>query len=142
MPQSIWVQNRQKIDDDHLRLLSAFHFVMAGLSVLGLLFIVAHYAVMSSVFGNPEMWKTNKGGPPPQEFWWAFQWMYLLLGGLIVAGGVVNFLSGKYLRVKKNRMFCMIVAGVNCLNMPLGMILGVFTFVVLLRPSVRVEYGE
>ena len=31
----------------------------------------------------------------------------------------------------------MIIAGINCLGIPLGTTLGVFTFIVLLRPSVQ-----
>jgi len=142
IPQPAWVQSRQKIDAEHLRLLAVFYYVMAGLSVVGLLFIAGHYAVMHTVFGNPEMWKNSKDGPPPEDLLKAFQGMYVFFAGVCIVGGVINFLSGRYLMQKKNRMFSMVVAGLNCLNMPLGMILGVFTFVVLLRPSVQALYEE
>jgi hypothetical protein len=37
-------------------------------------------------------------------------------------------------------MLCMITAGLSCLEMPYGTALGVMTFVVLSRPSVRQEF--
>lgn len=135
--------SQSKIDNDHLRLISIFHFVMAGFSAAGLLFILAHFAIMRAVFTNPDMWKNQQGGsPPPDEFFAIFQWMYLFIGLFILAIGIGNFLSALYLRKKKNRTFSMIVAGINCMNMPLGTVLGVFTFIVLLRNSVREAYGE
>ena len=50
---------------------------------------------------------------------------------------VFNILGGIYLRAKKHRTFCLVVAAVNCLHVPLGTILGIFTIVVLARNSVR-----
>jgi len=37
-------------------------------------------------------------------------------------------------------MFSLIIAGINCVQFPFGTVLGVFTFVVLLRDSVRELY--
>ena len=34
------------------------------------------------------------------------------------------------------------VAGLNCLHMPLGTLLGVFTFIVLARPSVQALFEQ
>ena len=142
MPPSIIFPDQAKIDDDHLRILSVFHFVFAGFAVLGLFFIAAHFAIMHSVFGNPELWNNQPGSnPPPEGFFDAFRWMYLFMALVIIAGGVMNYLSGVYLRKKKHRTFSMIVAGVNCMNMPLGTALGVFTLIVLLRDSVSRAYG-
>jgi hypothetical protein len=38
-------RDQRKIDADHLKLLAIFHFVGAGLAVLGLLFLLGHYAL-------------------------------------------------------------------------------------------------
>lgn len=140
---TVLIRDQQKTDADHLGILSVLHFVMAGLAFVGLLFIGAHFAVMNTVFGNPDMWKNQPGSnPPPEEFFAVFKWMYLLMSVLMLAGGVGNALSGIYLRKRKNRVFSMIVAGINCMNMPMGTVLGVFTFMVLLRDSVREVYGR
>ena len=54
--------------------------------------------------------------------------------------GVLTILSGRYIAQRRRRMFSMVIAGINCASFPLGTLLGVFTFIVLLRPSVKAMY--
>ena len=61
-------RDRRKIDADHLKLLSIFHFVAAGLALLGILFLLAHFAMFHAFLSNPNMWQNQKQGPPPAEF--------------------------------------------------------------------------
>jgi hypothetical protein len=58
-----------------------------------------------------------------------------LLIGLTYAS--VQILVARFIKRRKHRVFCMIVSGLNCMNVPIGLILGVFTLIVLARPSVR-----
>jgi hypothetical protein len=132
--------DQRKADADHLRLLAIFHFIVAGLAILGLGFLMLHYGVMHAIVGNPEMWKNQKGGGPPPQFFAILKWFYVFFGAMLVAGGVLNLLSGWSIQRKKNRIFSLVVAGVNCVQFPFGTVLGVFTFVVLLRDSVREAY--
>jgi len=132
--------NQRKIDADHLNLLSIFHFVGAGLALFGILFLLAHFAMMHAVFANPRMWENQKGGLPPAEFFAIFKWFYLVFGVWLVTSGVLNVLSGLYIRSRKHRTFSMVVAGINCLHMPVGTVLGVFTIIILMRDSVRELY--
>lgn len=134
------MNDQRKIDADHLRLLAIFHFVLAGLSVLGLGFLFLHWAIMHTVFENPEMWKDQKGGPPPEQFFAIFKWFYAVFGVMVVGAGFANLFSGLFIRRNVYRTFSLIVAGSNCLCFPFGTALGVFTFVVLLRDSVRERY--
>ena len=127
-------------DAEHLRLLSIFHFVSAGLALAGLLFLAGHYAIMQTVFNDPDLFKNAKGGPPPKEFFEIFKIFYVVCGAWLLISGVGNLMSAIYLRQRRNRMFSMVVAGLNCLHMPLGTVLGVFTFVVLGRESVVALY--
>jgi len=135
------LRDQRKTDLDHLRMLAIFHFVIAGLAILGLGFLAVHYAIMQTVMTDPAMWKNQKGGgPPPEQFFAVFKWLYVIMGALLVAGGVANLLSGLFLRKQTNRVFSLIVAGMDCLQFPFGTALGVFTFIVLLRDSVRGIY--
>ncbi|MEI7908389.1 MAG: hypothetical protein WCK77_02005 [Verrucomicrobiota bacterium] len=135
------VRDPRKTDIDQLRLLAIFHFVIAGLAIVGLGFLGLHYVIMHTVMTNPEMWKNQKGGgPPPEQFFAIFKWLYVVLGSLMVVGGVGNLLSGLFLRKQVNRVFSLIVAGIDCVQFPFGTALGVFTFIVLLRDSVREIY--
>ena len=58
-----------------------------------------------------------------------------MLVGLAFAVCVI--LTGRYIVRHKHYIFCLVMASLNCLFMPFGTILGVFTIVVLMRPSVK-----
>ena len=131
---------QRKIDADHLKLLSIFHFVGAGLALLGILFLVGHFAIFQAFFSNPKMWQNQSQMPLPAEFFAIFKWFYLVFGLWFLASGALNVISGFCLRAKKHRTFSLVVAGINCAHVPLGTVLGVFTIVVLIRDSVRELY--
>ncbi len=44
------------------------------------------------------------------------------------------------MRKRKHRIFSFVVAGVNCLQFPFGTALGIFTFIVLSRVGVKMDY--
>ncbi len=129
-------------DGEHLRLIAVFHYVLAGLSVAGLGFLVVHRLFMNLFFANPEMWKDAKGGPPPEAFFAILAWFYLFFGALIVLAGVANLVSARCIQKRRWRTFSLVVAGINCMQVPFGTALGVFTFIVLLRDSVRGLYAR
>ena len=135
-------RDQRSTDADHLNLLSIFHFIGAGLALLGILFLCAHFAVMHFIFMNPAFWQNQKGTPPPPEFFSIFIILYIIGGIWFVVSAILNVLSGLFLHARRNRTFSLVVAGINCVHMPLGTLLGVFTIIVLLRPSVRELYQE
>lgn len=53
------------------------------------------------------------------------------------AFAVCVILAGRFIVRRKHYIFCLVIASLNCLFMPFGTILGVFTIVVLIRPSVK-----
>jgi|SRR6267154_4242441 len=134
------VRDQRKIDADHLNLLSIFHFVGTGLAVLGMLLLLGHYAIFHAILDNPKMWENQKQGPPPAEFFAMFKWFYVVFGLWFAGSGILNLISAFCLRAKKNRTFSLVVAGINCVHIPLGTVLGVFTIIVLIRDSVRELY--
>lgn len=126
-------------DADHLRLLSIFHYVMAGVvAVFGCIPIIhvgMGVMMVSGKFPGPA---PGPGAPPfPAEMGWFF----IGMGGLFIliaqTMAVLAFLSGRWIGARKNMTFCLVVAGIECLQVPLGTVLGVFTFLVLQRPTVR-----
>jgi hypothetical protein len=133
-------RDQRKMDADHLKLLSIFHFVGAGFALLGILFLLAHFALFHTFFSNPKMWQDQKQQPPPAEFFAIFKWFYLIFGAWFLASGILNVISGLCLRARTHRTFSLVVAGVNCLHIPIGTLLGVFTIIVLIRDSVREIY--
>jgi len=142
LPPEVWIESQRKRDCEHLKLLSIFHFIFAGLALLGIGFIFVHYAFMHMVFSNPEMWKTQRGAePPPKEFLDAFIWFYVFGGFILFLGLVLNVVSGVFLQQRQHRMFSLVTGGLNCLQIPFGTALGVFTIIVLSRESVRELYS-
>ena len=78
----------------------------------------------------------EKGGPP--KF---FAWFFILfpsvfmLAGWTLAGFI--FAAGRRLKRRVSRTFCLVVAGLECIMMPFGTALGVFTIIVLMKESVK-----
>ncbi len=56
--------------------------------------------------------------------------------------GILTIISGRRIAKQRSRVFSLVMAGVNCLSIPIGTTLGVFTFIVLLRPSVQAMYDQ
>jgi hypothetical protein len=132
---------RRRTDLEQVKVLSVFHFVGVGLAALGLLMLYGHYTFFTRMMSNPDLWK-GAAVPPPPEVFAPMRWMYGF-GAVLVAGtGVLNFLAARWLRARKNRLFTIGVAIVNCFWFPLGTALGVFTIIVMARDSVQALYRE
>jgi hypothetical protein len=87
--------------------------------------------MLSGGFNGP-----GNSGPPA-----ALGWVFIAVGGGIMLvlwtlAGCLLF-AGRCLARQKAYMFCFVVACLSCLQMPLGTLLGVFTLIVLSRPSVK-----
>jgi len=138
-----FADDQERKDFEHLRLLSVFHVVFGGLAALGIGFLGLHWFLMNSLFSNPALWKSQKDGPfPPEWFFGIFIWFYLFMGFLFATACVLNVLSGAFLLQRKHRTFSLVVAALDCLQVPLGTVLGAFTLTVLLRDPMRRIYGE
>ncbi len=123
-------------DEEHLRLLSIFHYVVGGLAGLFALFPVIHLIMGLIFIFAPEQMAAD-GELPPAFFGWffvVFASLMILLGWLF-AGLVLA--TGRFLAGRKHYTFCLVVAAVECVFIPFGTILGVFTIIVLNRESVK-----
>ena len=127
-------------DGEHLKLLAIFHFILAALGLFGIAFLALHFVLMRTIFMNPETWKNEKGGPPPEIFFKMMLWGYAFGLMVILIGGALNLISGLFIRKRRHRMFSIIIGGLNCLHVPFGTLLGVFTILILSRESVRKIY--
>jgi hypothetical protein len=122
-------------DLEHLKLLSTFHYVaallVALLSLLPLFHLIAGMTMVRWSADRPEdaLPAIFAGGCLATL---AGIWM---LTGLSSAACLA--VAGHFLARRIHYAYCLSVAGVECLFMPVGTLLGVFTLLVLLRPSVR-----
>jgi hypothetical protein len=123
-------------NDDHLRLLSIFHYVVGGLAALFSLLPLFHLVLGISFLVAPRVF-SNQGTPPPAFVGWIFIVMaaIAMAVGLSFAGCVIA--AGRCLARRRNYLFCLVVAAVECMFLPFGTVLGVFTLIVLMRESVK-----
>ena len=131
---------RRRTDLEQVKVLSVCHFVGVGLAALGLLMLYGHYMFFTRMISNPDLWK-GAAAPPPEMFA-PMRWLYGVGATLVAGTGILNFFGARSLRAKKNRLFTIGVAIVNCFWFPLGTALGVFTIIVLARESVQALYRE
>lgn len=126
------------VDREHLRLLAIFHYVVAGCAALVSFFPVFHLAIgiMAVTAGL-----SQNQGPQEQLVGWIFIAFSLLfiLTGLAFSAAVAY--AGTCLRQERAYIFCLVMAALLCAFMPFGTVLGVFSLIVLLRPSVRQLFG-
>ena len=125
-------------DEEHLKLLSILHYVWGGLTACGLCF-GGLYAVIGGGIMAAATQAHGQNAPP------AFVGMiFFLIGGIIalLAGtiSVLTILAGRNLALRKRYTFCFVMACISCLSVPLGTALGVFTIVVLQRPTVKAMF--
>jgi len=142
---------RQSIlDEDHLKLLSIGYMVSAAMSaftsLIGLFYMFFGVMVGSMIAHAPHT-TTGKGQEPPPEFFgsifgWLFGGIGLVFFVLAIALAAVQLRTAFCLQERKSRIFCMVVAGISCLGVPYGTLLGVFTFIVLGRPSVMQTFDR
>jgi len=124
-------------DEQHLKLLSIFHYVAGGLAALAGCFPIIHFLVGLGVL----FLGFSAGKGPPALIGLFF---------VVIAGGVMLFfwtlaaclfIAGRFLARREHYTFCLVVAGVSCTFMPPGTVLGVFTIIVLMRPTVKEMFG-
>jgi hypothetical protein len=128
-------------DDEHLRLLAISHYIVGGLAALFSFFplIYAAFGVfMLYASAHPQM---QQGEPPPPFLGWIFIGMgcFFFLVGETLATCIV--LAGRFIARRLRYWFVFVTACVQCLFFPFGIILGVFTIIVLSRASVKQLFG-
>ncbi len=128
-------------DEEHLRLLSIFHYVVGGLAGLFALFPIIHLVIGLVFILAPEAFESDGEAPPAFLGWLfvVFAGMFIITGG-VLAGFVIT--AGRFLARRRHRLFCLVIAGIECIFMPFGTILGVFTIIVLMRESVKELFLE
>jgi len=121
-------------DEEHLKLLSIFHYVVGGIAGFFACFPVFHF-----IFGVAMFAGAIEGAP-------RFVGLILVMMALIfiTAGwtlAICLIISGRRLARRTNYKFCLVIACISCLLMPYGTVLGVFTIIVLMRPTVKELFG-
>ena len=124
-------------DEQHLNLLSIFHYVFGGLTALFSCMFLVHIGIGIAMLAG-----AFDGTDAPPKF---FAWFFILFpAGLMLCGwtlATLAIVAGRKLKRRASHTFCLVVAGLECLLMPFGTVLGVFTIIVLMRGSVKVLFS-
>src|SRR5580704_13977775 len=127
------------IDEEHLKLLSLGYMVSAAMTAFFSLFALMYATigvVVGTVISHKPGLSANPGQQPPAFIGWIIGGIGTALFLFMILMAAAKFRAGLCIKKRKSRTFCMIVAGISCIEVPYGTILGVFTFIVLGRESV------
>jgi len=125
-------------NDDVLRVLAVFHFVLAGMATMVALFPAVHLIVgiglVSGAFTNP-------GDPFPFAL---VGWLFIIFASCWIVCGLVfaalMTVAGRMLLKRRRYHFCLAMAGLACMFMPFGTILGAFTIIILMKADIRAQF--
>ena len=125
-------------DEQHLRLLSIFYYVVGGLTALLACFPLIHLGLGLAMLFSPEFLSGKAGEQPPPAI---IGGLFTCIGGVMFLFGqalaVSTILSGRFLARRKRYWFVFVIACLQCALFPFGTVLGVFTIIVLSRESVK-----
>jgi hypothetical protein len=123
-------------DLEHLKLLGIFHYIWGALACLagliGVVYLIIGVALMMSPPDSSDDSSSSVAG-----------------GAVLIGLGIVIFLiceiygiaaimaGGKYRKHQRGYWFCFVLAIITLLSFPIGTILGIFSLIVLNRPSVK-----
>ena len=73
-------------------------------------------------------------------------WFFIVIACFLIVVGwafaIGLFFAGRCLQQRRRHTFCVVMAALACLSVPLGTLLGVFTLIVLFRPGVKDLFAE
>lgn len=128
------------LDEEHLRLLALFHYISGGITVAFSLLFGVWFVFMAAMFSFLPRHAGDGAAPPfqapPAIFFLLFAFVFLLGVGY----GILEVVSGRLIARRKRRLLTLIVAIPRVVFLPYGLILSIFTLIILERPSVKLLY--
>ena len=125
-------------DEQYLRTVSIFHYIVAGFAVLFSL-IPAIHLVLGILMASGVL--SDAKDPFPLAL---VGWFFIVFASIWIMTGLTFstcvLLAGRNLQARRRYMFCLVMACVECMFMPFGTVLGVFTILLLLKEQVKAEF--
>lgn len=125
-------------DASHLRTLSILYYVFSSFNLVPLLIGALYVFIGLDILNGPVPADTanhdaNAG------------WVLLCLAAAMIfigiVGGILTLTVARRLSQRRSLTLCIVVAAVSCMQIPFGTALGVFTLIVLNRPSVKAMFA-
>lgn len=138
-------QDSKREDLDNLKLLGLFSYIWGGISFLFGFFPIFHVAFGAMMIFNPGFMSSSGSGVNDPSLPYV-GWTMLIIGLSVMLGfwiySACMVYAGRCLRGQRRYTYSLVMAIISCLHMPLGTVLGIFTIIVLRKPSVKQLYGR
>ncbi len=133
------------LDAEHLRLLQISYYILAGMTILRLVWLLFMMAIFGfagtmATFAPHRAYEGSASQPPTQIIFVVLAAIFGFIFLLTVVFIILEFYAARCLKNRRNLVAIQIVAALYCLSLPWGTAVGVCTFMVLNRPSVRVLF--
>jgi hypothetical protein len=128
-------------DQQYLKIIAIFHFVVGGIAGLISCFPIIHLVLgLTFLFGNFSSVQPTDTMPMS-----LFGLVFTVIPALIILLGwafaICVMLAGYFNIKRQHHMFCLVMAGVECMFMPFGTVLGVFSIILLIKPEVKALFA-
>lgn len=133
---------RRQIDEEHLRLLRIGYLVSGSVSAMFALLPLLYAAFGVFIAGSlPGPGPSRASEADPRLFGWLFAAFGLAFFFVLAGNAVLKFFVARAIGRRRLHTFCLVGAALTCLGIPWGTVIGVLTFMVLERPSVKALFG-
>lgn len=120
-------------EEQNLDLLGTFHYIMGALMALfasiPIIHLVVGIVLLTGVY--------NGGDVTPRNI----ALIFIILAAIIILVGwafaVMIIICGRRLKERRSYNFCLVIAFMECLIMPIGTVLGIFSIITLTKESVK-----
>lgn len=126
--------------DEHLRLISIFHYVVAALASLFALFPVIHLVIgIAMLTGGLAKGSDDEGLRWVGGFFVTFASVWIVMG---LSFAICLVLAGRNIARRTRYTFCLVMAGLECVFVPFGTVLGVFSLILLTKDEVKARFDR
>jgi len=120
-------------NEKNLDLLGTLHYVLGAITAILACIPIIHFAVGIIMLTTG----LNGGESAPRFIALAF----IVLSTIIILTGwalaILIIVAGKRLKERRSYNFCLVISFIECLIMPLGTVLGIFTIIQLGKEQVK-----
>jgi len=131
-------QEKQNIlDEEHLKLLRIGYIIIGVTDAFFALMPLVYVAIGIAMTASGIQMPTRPGEPSLAVIGGFFVVFGIVLCLFFAVQAVLQLLAARALGKRRSRLLCQVAAAASCLQMPWGVVLAVFTFLVLGRESVK-----
>jgi hypothetical protein len=130
-----WIAYQQQMNEENMRTLVILHRVYSGIMAAFSLCFVGYMVFFLAIFSVADASKPSQQMPPEMKTVFATVWGIAFV--FVLGLAALNLVCANWIRDRRNWVGVVVVSGINCLHMPLGLALGIYTLVVVNRPHVR-----